>query len=440
MDINEFTRKFHEFEQKHVRPEDWEIWDTVRFEVSYALFYPASTNHVKKRKSLSGIIHHGRFLFRYLIARFRRSGFIFFSSSRFQNQRKWQYDPNIEDVYRLVEGRKICFETFLSTNRYQLPVIFDYALLVKHKLRNSSYKAKYAGRFPCYLTERIETEFGKRVDPDFIAGLMARFEIEKQHYTKMFRRVRPRAVFLIQNGMQKGMLAAARDCGIPVIELQHGLVDFSHLAYSYPPGIDTSKLILPAYFFVYSQFWKNRIHYPVKEIVVTGNTAASVIEKAHPEYDLTIIAADIYMAELFSFTDGLLAAGYKGKICLKLHPNQGGETGFIRNKYKAYPEVEIIYTETSMKKVIAQSRAMLAIQSTSIYEALDAGVPVYILTKLDYKIHADIFEHPSVCLVNSPSEFLGKQQTFRHGAGHGRFFEPFDAEKTRSFLEQHVTR
>lgn len=439
MDINKFTRKFHEFEKKRVRQEDWEIWDVVRFEVSYALFYPAPVSHIKKGWSVNTLMYHACFLFRYLITWFRRPGFILFSSSRFQEKGQLQYDPNIEDIYRLIEGRPVCFETFFSTNRYRLPVVFDYALRVKHKLRYAQYKAKYTDRFPSYLFTSIETEFGKKIDSDFIAGLIARFEIEKQHYTNMFRRIRPRAVFLIQNGIQKGMLAAARDCGIPVIELQHGLVDFSHLAYSYPHGIDTSKLILPAYFFVYSQFWKNRIYYPVKEIVVTGNTASSVIEKAHPVYNLTIIAADIYMAELFLFIDGLLGAGYKGKICLKLHPNQEGETGFIRNKYRSYPEVEIIYTETSMKKVIAQSRAVLAIQSTSIYEALDAGVPVYILTKLDYKIHEDIFGHPSVCLVNSPSEFLGKQPTFRHEAGYARFFEPFDAEKTRSFLE-HVIR
>ncbi|MCC8172045.1 MAG: hypothetical protein LIP00_09745 [Parabacteroides sp.] len=350
-----------------------------------------------------------------------------------------QYDPNIEDVYRLIKGRKLCFETYFTTNRYEFPVVFDFGLLLKHKLLHARYAKKYEKRFPAYLLHRLEAEFGKSIEPAFITNLVVRYEIEKKHYTALFRRLRPRAIFLVQNGIQKGMLAAARDCGIPVIELQHGLVDFSHLAYSYPQDIDTSKLILPAYFFVYSQFWKNRIHYPVKEIVVTGNTEAATIGKARPVYDLTIIAADIYMAELFLFTDGLLSEGYTGKICLKLHPNQGGEIDFIRNKYKAYPEVTIIYTETSMKKVLAQSRAVLAIQSTSIYEALDAGVPVYILTKLDYKIHEDIFEHPSVCLVNSPSEFTGKLQTCRPDAAHGRFFEPFDAEKTRSFLEHVIS-
>ena len=385
----------------------------------------------QKAISSKGIFHHLVLLFRFLKALMKSYDYIIFSCSRFRNEDGCQYDPNILDIYPKVKQSALCIDSYFSTGSYEYPVIFDYPLKIRGKFLS---RCKLKISFPDYILKGLEAEFGQKIDADYIHFLLMRFQNDKAHYIRLFRWFKPKAVFLVQNGVQKGLFAAARQCQITVVELQHGLVDFSHLVYSYPKGIDTEYLSLPSYFFVYSEFWKNRIHYPVKEIVIAGNTMAARVETSPKIYDLAIIAADIYMSELFVFLDELLDGNYEGKVCLKLHPNQLDEVDFIREKYKYCPNIEIIYTEISVKKIIAQSKAVLVVQSTCVYEALDAGVKVYILKKLDYMIHQDVFDHPLICLINSADDYLLGKDGIEKNGNQIKFFEPFDNLKVDLFF------
>lgn len=431
MDINNFAQKFLNFEKNFIQSEDWWMWDIVRFEVSCVLFYPSKKPIPQQTTPSKSIFHHLILLFRFLKVFMKSYDFIIFSCSRFQNEDGCQYDPNILDIYPKVRKSALCIDSFFSTGNYEYPVVFDYVLKIRNKYL-SRYKCKIS--FPDYILKGLEAEFGQKIEADYIESLLMRFQSDKAHYIRLFRWLKPQVVFLVQNGVQKGLFAAARQCQIPVVELQHGLVDFSHLVYSYPKGIDTEYLSLPSYFFVYSEFWKNRINFPVKEIVVTGNTMAAQVETSPKIYDLTIIATDIYMSELFVFLDGLFDRKYDGKICLKLHPNQLEEVDFIREKYKHCPNVEIIYTEIPVKKIIAQSWAVLVVQSTCVYEALDAGVKVYILKKLDYMIHQDVFDHPLICLINSADDYFSNRDKAGEGMIQEKFFEPFDSFKVDLFF------
>lgn len=438
MNINEFTDKFHLFEKKEIRSEDTELWDVVRFDISCTLFYPLASILKKRKRRLYKDVFLQFFRFFVFLFSMRKSyDFLFFSCSRFQNEEHKQYDPNILDIYEVLKNNSLCIDSYFSENHYQYPVVFDYFLRFKRRFCIGKYREETIGKFPSYILESIQKEFGIKIEDDVVHNLLTNFELEKDHYSKLFKCLKPKVIFLVQNGIQKGLFMAAKECNIPLVELQHGLVDASHLAYSYSSGIDVEKLILPSYFFVYSEFWKNRINYPIKEVVVMGNTGASkIVESVVKLYDVCVVCADVYMNEFFLFIDELIDCGYKGKICLKLHPNQFGEVDFIRHKYQIYSNINVVYTEVSMKTIISQSYSMLAIQSTSVYEALDAGVNVFIFKRLDYHIHNDILDYKGGHLVACVKDFLNSHESDSVRCAQNSFFEPFDYLKFQSFISK----
>lgn len=438
MDINKLTFQFHAFEEKEIHREDIKLWDIVRFDVFYLLFY-SSKSVAKKQKvrSCKNVLLHLFYFCLFLYSLRKSYDFLFFSCSRFQNKEHKQYDPNILDIYEILKNDALCIDSYFSEFSYQHPVVFDYFLRFRYKFYLRKYIKKTSNKFPLYILDSIQKEFGVVIEENFVHNLLAKFELEREHYFKLFKYLKPEVIFLVQNGIQKGMFMAAKECNIPMVELQHGLVDYSHLAYSYPKAINIEKLILPSYFFAYSEFWKKRINYPVKEVIVMGNTEASkIVESKVKLYDVCVVCADVYMSELFLFIDELIDCGYTGKVCLKLHPNQFGEVDFIRNKYQIYSNIYVIYTEVSMKTIISQSYSMLAIQSTSVYEALDAGLNVFILKKLDYHIHDDIFDYMGVHLIVCAKGFIDFYVSDSECNVQHKFFKPFDYLKFQSFISK----
>lgn len=80
--------------------------------------------------------------------------------------------------------------------------------------------------------------------------------VRRSFYPRLLDRVRPRAVILVVHYSRRcmAMTELARERGIPVIELQHGLIGPTHLAYNYAPG--RCPEMFPDYLFTFGDFWR----------------------------------------------------------------------------------------------------------------------------------------------------------------------------------------
>lgn len=72
--------------------------------------------------------------------------------------------------------------------------------------------------------------------------------------------------------IQKGMIAAALDLNMQVVELQHGSFNREHLAYSYPSWVHRSVyVIFPQFVLTLGQFWGTGMNIPALKVVPIGN-------------------------------------------------------------------------------------------------------------------------------------------------------------------------
>ncbi|MEN2400320.1 hypothetical protein GKZ90_0011055 [Flavobacterium sp. MC2016-06] len=449
MDILDFTDKFQKIEAENnfFTEKDSEgilYWDVVRHDVFYLLYYivcdtkllPSLNARKSKMALLSTLLNNVLGYINFKLKTSYKYKYICFTTSRNKEADK-NVDFILDDILSNIHQDSLVIESFnknTSENRYKS--VFNYGLLM------SSYKWRLKYKFSKKMLDRyriaeiLKHEFNVDLTSD-IDAIITNYKISKSHYLLLFAKVKPKAIFLVQNGIQKGLFEAAHKLNIRVIELQHGLIGYIHPAYSYPSIIRSGELeTLPDTFFSFSDFWTNNLNFPVKNIIPLGNNFYSnrIVNKSK-EYDLTFIFANIYSTDLLQFVDNLLKNDYKGKICIKLHPNQLDEFNVITSQYEAYDTIDVIASQRSMGEILSVSKAIFAIQSTAVYEALHYKVKVYLYKIKDYLTHQDVIGNPNVYLVDNVADLDKYDANNFVDSEVSAMFEPFNDLVFNDFIK-----
>jgi len=452
MNLRDFIQKVKRLEIENnffsMRNEnDLVYWDIVRYETTIRLYRhivkTASAAPAPKRKLKSLFFHAVRSYFAYKSAvSSKKSKYLAFTFSRYRNKDGIYTDFAARDVLNLIGNEATIIDTnFTPSIQYEYPVVFNLPLRIAIKKGLLIDKAKNKLRHPVRYeaAEILLKEFGV-TDFDLnkvVHDLILWFNIEYKYYQKLFRKTGPEAVFFVQAGMQKAMISAAAKQGIPTIELQHGLINSMHLAYAYTPGQNYAALnTIPTAFISFSDFWTKNTYFPVKKVFPLGNSYFSDIQnKKTPIYELTVISSIIHSEDMVNMIQQLRAAGFKGKICLKLHPNQIQEVEYFKKYFNDDNNVDVILDEQNLKYLLSVSNSILAIQSTSVYEALQAGVKVFIYRVKDYDMHQDLFSDRNVYFVSKAEEVLASVNSEFHTEEREVFFKQFEEASFADVLD-----
>jgi len=201
-------------------------------------------------------------------------------------------------------------------------------------------------------------------------------------YRKLFLRLSPRDVYLVvsYSSSNPSLIKAAKECGAKVIEIQHGTFSEYHLGYSYP-GRKEALEYFPDIFFVWSEFWKKYMGFPVPEenVVVSGfkyldkqRVKYTNIEK---EKDSVVVISQGALGEKIARAVLSNIRYFEGrKIRYKLHPGE-------YDQWRSYPsllklldilDVELLQ-ECDLYEVFARSEYQAGVFSTAIYEGIEFG-------------------------------------------------------------------
>lgn len=453
MNIVDYTSKFQEIEEKfslfeYEDENKLKYWDIVRHDVFYCIYHCISggtmpiifATYNSKKSSINILLNELKNISKfYSLTFFRKYKYLLFATSRYKNEVGINHDIASNDVIELIKNDTLIVETYRQSGSYLYPYVFNSGLRIRKfelSIKKRFFKTHNTN------TNEIETilnrEFDINIDlNDLINTLIEQYYIEYHYYNKFFKRLMPSSIFVVQNGIQKGMFAAANNLKIPLIELQHGLIGYIHPAYSYPKSITLNQLkTLPSYFMSFSTFWTKNLNYPMQRIIPIGNSSyAYRVPKYQKIYDITFIFADIYTEFLIQLIDELMLNKFDGNICIKLHPNQFYQYQEIEKHFVDFKLITIIRNENSIESLFSISKSILAIQSTCVYQAIYNDVMVLIYKKMDYQTHADVFENKLVRLVETADDVINELgKTIQKSNNSEIYFEDFKKDVFADFL------
>jgi hypothetical protein len=293
------------------------------------------------------------------------------------------------------------------------------------------------------IESSIEARFGVPIDlysmvNEDLSQRRARLPL----YKRLLGRINPEVAFLTAayNGRET-FVEACQSEGIPVVELQHGVITKYHMGYSFP---NEYKHVFPNYFFSFGEFWSDTVDLPLPDDRVF-NVGFTYSEKWFAEYrdiesaDRIIFVSQPRIGErLSSFALAVSRSdAIDGEVVYKLHPKEyeGWEEQYPHLSNAA---VSVISDEPPLYELLGGATTQVGVNSTAIYEGLQFGLDTYLLDAPGISYMEYLIESGYATVVSSPEEFIYKiESNATSGVDFDRtyFFESEPIEKFEDALE-----
>ncbi len=424
------------------------IWDIVRLRVYSKYLHPQGPEDQSgSKRELRQILKNrmtalGGF-FHLLTARRKGNKFIVLTRSRYKDNNNQYLDFSTEDIVKSIGDQSLLLEFWRLHGAAHFK--YNVVLNVNDTFRLFWKRFFYRAHDYTNLEELIRKELGIDFSSAEINSIISDYKADRFYYDFVLKWIKPKMVFVVQHGVQKGLFQSAHLLNIPVVELQHGIIDVGHVLYNYSECVNDlkDKVYLPDYLFTFSDFWMENLYYPVKGALAMGNSnfyKNSVLERMVEENVLTVFSVNHFSRELIHLLKGFLQLNTEYIIYFKLHPSEIRSAGYFKEVFKDYPNIAVIVDERTTAELISISKTVLTIQSTVVYEALQNGCPVLLYKKLDYQRQEHIFNHPGVHLIDDEHQMQqlldGNQLKLKYQNSR-LFFEDFDQKAFNKFLANH---
>lgn len=275
----------------------------------------------------------------------------------------------------------------------------------KDKINNTLLEIKWIG---ARLVNNILYMFAKKQEEDFIklaknlsdmfGGNHNAKELEKKvyflvkkhlfikRYYKKLLEGNYKAVMIVcsYSFHMYALIAAARECNIKIIEIQHGVMGENNAPYNY--YTDYENLFLPDYVFTFGDFWSTTCKMPkstqlisvgspifdmfrkITETIVVDDKKVIFYSSGHVGEKLSKLAKELAL-EAYPL-------GYK--IIYKLHPSECREWQQLYPWLKGDKKIEVDATNTNIYEVIAKSRYNVFVDTFVLFEAIGLNKTPYI--------------------------------------------------------------
>ncbi|MWG36314.1 hypothetical protein [Halomarina oriensis] len=232
----------------------------------------------------------------------------------------------------------------------------------------------------------IHDRFDHHVPVDDIARrYLASRRTVQPLYRRFLSRVDPELVVVVVSyAGREPFIDACRELDIPVVELQHGIIDEYQYGYSFPDW--RTKRAFPDHLLTFGEFWNRRAAFPIPDdrIHAVGypHLERSVERYADvPRRDQVVFVSTGEVGHVLSKLAVELAARptCDWSVVYKLHP---GEADRWREEYPwlVGSGVDVVdQTGRPLHRLFAESRAQVGVYSTALYEGLRFGVETYLV-------------------------------------------------------------
>jgi hypothetical protein len=451
-DIEEFRAEFLELEKEldllNKKVCDTYFWERIRFPI-YQRLYSSDEERSANGGSegyLPGIYLFVKNIFVKNPLLSKKVDFLFYGTGRrkkIEDGLWWDiyHDPIIEstkedcllwerpyDVSHLTPSKT-------SSMRYVDVIEYTGTLLQKTGLSKVSLSESELS-----LIKEVKGRIEARFDAELPLKKIIKEDLSKRRvrlplYTKLIKKVSPKVVFLTvgYNGRET-FIEACRRADVPVVELQHGVINEYHMGYSFPHA---NKNVFADYFFTFGDFWSDSVDLPLSDEDVYS-IGYPYLEKKSKQYkdveqknQILFISGPNIGEELSRFAVELNnRERYKKDIVYKLHPNEKTRYPWLEKS-----DITCIADETPLYRLFAESDSQIGVNSTALYEGLQFGLSTYVLETPGHEYMQYLIENNYVALVQSTEELINEEQTNRD-IQKEYFFEDNPLQKFESAVNE----
>ncbi|WP_405208879.1 hypothetical protein [Aquimarina sp. LLG6339-5] len=360
------------------------VWPVIRLKINECI--RSEEGIVSRSFNIRSNINYNSFKtlffgFRHLL-KFRKYKYWFFSSS----DRRKKVNGIYED--RVIEGLIGESDRLVFENPYPLG---------KHYPINSLGKINIISQSPFYLGEiifsklfRIKSKIQneqvlKTIVDDYGLSFNYKICIQKYwgqylFYKTILRFHKPKVVFLVYSASSMGMIKALKERNIPVVELQHGIINEKHLAYNVFK--DFGNFFYPDYLMTYGEkelevFHEENYFITPKNVIPVGyyflerSRKIKKPENKYLGYNKIVVFSfqEVFENQTFDFLND--AASLDPSICYVIIPRN------VNNSYKQIKLMPNIFIEREINIYDALKICDIhaTINSSCAIEALTFGVP-----------------------------------------------------------------
>jgi hypothetical protein len=292
----------------------------------------------------------------------------------------------------------------------------------------------------------IEVEINRRFDSkidftELVQRQLYRRRTQLSLYQYLFSRIDPDVVVIVVSYGKMVIIEACKKLDIPVVELQHGVIDENDFAYSFRGSRD--KKVFPDYLFVWGDFWKEAADFPIPDerVVPVGNP---YLERSLEKYKNIMAQEQILFISQGTIGKQLSQFAVEVHehpditcdIVYKLHP---GEYDRWENQYPWLIDTDFEVVddpERGLYPLFAESTVQIGVYSTAIYEGLAFELDTYLYDCDGVRQLQPLINNNIVDLVSSVDEFLAALQEPSRNFDKNQFFEPDAADRICKVLKE----
>lgn len=239
------------------------------------------------------------------------------------------------------------------------------------------------------VEDRFEAATGARpAVVDIVANKLLTRQVRLPLYRRIIDRAAPELAVLVVSYARETFVEACRERGVPVVELQHGVVSPYHLGYAYPG--ERTKRAFPDYFLSFGDFWEGIVDLPLDDdrVVPVGypyleQRADALSDRSGNRRQVVVVSQGTIGESLSEFAVAFAERNPAYGVVYKLHP---GEYSRWRRAYPALREAEaegvlrvVGETGPTLYELFAESSVQVGVYSTALYEGLAFDLETYVV-------------------------------------------------------------
>jgi hypothetical protein len=420
----------------------WAAWTVLRFDVAHSLMnigFSSSSRRLTRAEQLAFAARDvGAFATR------RRSRYVVSTfTSALIDERNGRYQDRyfsalgLTDSFRIEALNNISFlprRRRAATPAHMTDCAANLATGLLSRQRRPEIQA-VARAISDVLRASLDAD---RFSRDWVDVRLRYFAAGAKVYTKLFGHLRAETL-LVADQMQYAMVAGARSSGMSVVELQHGINDRHHPAYSWTSYARPyrARMPLPDRICLYGEHWKQELEksgFWGDALRVTGNPYLDQhrgLSKDDGQVTILFTAQGFDEAPAAEWlARALSAADASVRLYIRLHPVfTGSKETFVRALGND-PRVSVMMPDETPTTIELLARAHLhvSISSATHYEAVGLGVPTVILPFRMHQSLLPLHEAGHAHLAETPDALAelfrsAKRLTVPEGAAQ-RYFRP----------------